>query len=153
MHLNISNGNKQVTVFPIYRPEPNKTSMSVSFNDSSDLLESASIIGNEIVILGDFNIHLDVNEDPNSRKFTELITTFNLVQHVCEFTHESGHLLDLVITRPTDFVSNLEVGEYFSDHREITFHLNVENVSPSRVMFTSKNYKNIDINAFTEDVS
>ena len=76
--------------------------VSVCFNDFSDLLELASIIRNEIVIFGDFHIHLDANEDPNSRKFTELLTTFNLVQHVPEVTHESGHLLDLVITRLTD---------------------------------------------------
>ena len=114
--------------------------MSLCFNDFSDLLELASIIRNEIVILGDFNIHLDVNEDPNSRKFTELITTFNLVQHVPEVTHESRHLLDLVITRPTDLVTNLNVGDYFSDHREITFGTNVEKIIPPRVMYTLRNY-------------
>ena len=74
MHIN---GNKQVTVFPIYRPEPK--SESICFNDFSNLLELASIIRNEIVIFGNFHIHLDANEDPNSRKFTELLTTFNLV--------------------------------------------------------------------------
>ena len=127
--------------------------VSVCFNDFSDLLELANIIRNEIVIFGDFHIHLDANEDPNSRKFTELLTTFNLVQHVPEVTHESRHLLDFVITSLTDLISNLNVGDYFLDHREITFGTNVEQIRPPRVMYTSRNYKNIDIEAFAQDVS
>ena len=122
--------------------------VSVFFNDFSDLLELASIIRNEIVILGDINIHLDVNEDPNSRKFTELLTTSNLVQHVPEVTHESGHLLDLVITRPTDLITNLNVGDYFLDHREITFGTNVEQITPPRVVYTSRNIRILILNHF-----
>ena len=81
-------------------------------------------------------------------KFTELLTTFNLGQYVPEVTHESRHLLDLVITMLTDLISNLNVGDYFSDHREIIFGTNVEQITPRRVMYTSRNYKNIDIEAF-----
>ena len=39
------------------------------------------------------------------------------------------------------------------DHREITFGTNVEQITPPRVMYTSRNYKNIDIEAFAQDVS
>ena len=57
-----------------------------------------------------------------SSKFTD-ITAFDLVQHVLEPTHESGHILDLVISKPNDFVSSIETREYFSDHKVITFNI------------------------------
>ena len=49
---------------------------------------------------------IDIVKNPTLR-FAETLTAFNLVQHVTETTHESGHLLDLVISRPNDFVSNI----------------------------------------------
>ena len=45
----------------------------------------------DIVILGDFNIHIDVNNSTSS-KFNDIITAFDLVQYVMEPTHESGHI-------------------------------------------------------------
>ena len=62
-------------------------------------------------------------------------------------------LLDLVITRSTNFLTNLKVGDYFSNHSGITFFINVGKISPSRVRYTSRNYKNIDIDAFAPDIS
>ena len=38
-----------------------------------------------------------------------------------ESTHENDHLLDLVISRPTDFVLNVSVGEFFYDRRLVMF--------------------------------
>ena len=37
--------------------------------------------------------------------------------------NESGHLLDLVISRLNDFVSNIIICEYFFDHKTILFDL------------------------------
>ena len=76
-------------------------------------------ISNDILILGYFNIHIDIVNNPKSLRFAETLTSFHLVQHVPEATHESGHLLELVISRPNDFVSNIIIGEYFSDHKTI----------------------------------
>ena len=51
---------------------------------------------------GDFNIHVDVPGDPNRVSLLELLESMGLQQHVVTSTHESGHTLDLIITRQCD---------------------------------------------------
>ena len=103
----------KTSIFPIYRPEPNEFTMSAFLKDFSTFLESVCVLSNEVLILGDFNIHLDKVDNSNVKHFLEILSDFNLLQHVSEPTHESGHILDLVISRPTGFVSNISVGDYF----------------------------------------
>ena len=79
------------SLFPVYRPEPNVLGMNAFFNEFSSLLEDVSLIAHDIIILGDFNIHIDVAEDTSNKRFMGNITAFNLVQHVSESTHEWSH--------------------------------------------------------------
>ena len=54
------------------------------------------------VISGDFNLNLDDFRDIDTKKFEDLLETFNLSQHVSGPTHLSGQTLDLIITRSSD---------------------------------------------------
>ena len=80
--------------------------MSKFLEEFPTLLEEISVVTQDIVILGDFNIHMDVNNSTSS-KFNDIITGIDLVQHLLEPIHESGHILDLVISKPNDFVSGV----------------------------------------------
>ena len=59
-----------------------------------------SSVPGELFILGDFNLHLDT---PSSQTddFTDLLSAFDLNQHVNVPTHSHGHWLDLFISRST----------------------------------------------------
>ena len=151
--LDISANNKTMSLFPIYRPEPNMVSMDTFFSEFSSYLEMISILSHEILILGDFNVHMDMKDNPNSRKFMDIVSGFNLVQHVMESSHESGHILDLVISRRNDFVSNVIAGEYFSDHKVISFNIKLRRLISERKIVTSRNYKNMDTNSFLRDIN
>ena len=48
--------------------------------------------------MGDFNLHLD-NSSGNTNEFNEILTCFDLKQHVNFPTHVHGHWLDLLITK------------------------------------------------------
>ena len=150
--LDISANNKTMSIFPIYRPEPSMVSMSTFFREFSSYMEMLSILSHEVLIVGDFNIHLDMTNTPNSRKFMDILLSFNFVQHVAESSHESGHILDLVISRQSDFVSNVKVGEYFSDHKVISFNIKLRRLISERKTVTSRNYKSMDIDSFLRDI-
>ena len=62
------------------------------------LLENIISLHDNLYILGDFNLHLD-NSNGNPNKFNEIITCFDLKQHVNFPTHVHGHWLDLLITK------------------------------------------------------
>lgn len=52
-----------------------------------------------LMIIGDFNIHVDDPNDVYAVEFLDLLESMRLMQHVDVPTHEQGHTLDLVITR------------------------------------------------------
>ena len=51
-----------------------------------------------LYILGYYNLHLD-NSNGNTKKFNEILTCFDLKQHVNCPTHVHGHWLNLLITK------------------------------------------------------
>lgn len=57
------------------------------------------LVPEEVLIMGDFNFHIDDLTNFYAREFLNLLDTFNMSQHVNEPTHQSGHTLDLLITR------------------------------------------------------
>ena len=52
----------------------------------------------ELLIVGDFNIHLDSSNN-ESQSFLDILNANGLIQHVKSSAHQKGHILDLVITR------------------------------------------------------
>lgn len=51
---------------------------------------------NSLIIVGDFNIHVDVTAWNTASEFLYIMQSFNLIQHVSGPTHDKGHTLDLV---------------------------------------------------------
>ena len=93
---------------------------------------------NNILTLGDFNIHIDDLEDADSCLLHDTINAFNLKQQVNIPTHNLGHILDLIITENSDEyeVEKIIPGPYLSDHQFITIQLTeckpkYNNYSPS----------------------
>ena len=137
------------SLYPVYRPEPNNETMSKFLEEYSTLLEEISVATQDIVILDDFNIHMEVNNS-TSAKFNDIITGIDLVQHVLEPTNqESGHPLDLVMSKSNDFVSGVETCEYFSD----TFNIQSKKLPSRKRIIKSRNYHNMDPNAFVCEIT
>ncbi|PIK53332.1 hypothetical protein BSL78_09749 [Apostichopus japonicus] len=99
-----------------------------------------------LLITGDFNFHCDDPNDPDHRKFADLLSRLCLRQLVSGATHKSGHTLDLIITRESDtIVSNWIVGpRMMSDHHCIHFGLNVRRPPNTRVDIERRRLSGID---------
>lgn len=96
--------------------------VSTFLNDFNDYLEVSCSADKNIVICGDFNIHLNDAENNEVLKFIDLLNTFGLSQKVNTNTHTSGNTLDLILSRSNDDVIITEpISEYFiSDHCFVT---------------------------------
>ena len=86
----------------IYRPPPSKK------NDLSNakfllewevFLDKVLTIDQGVIILGDFNLHVEDKNDYYSQRLLNLLASQNMSQHVTDVTHVKGHILDLLITR------------------------------------------------------
>ena len=75
------------------------------------------------LILGYFNVNLAELGEPNSAAFLELLETYGPMQWVLDPTHQSGSLLDHVITREVSsaILDKPLVLDLVSDHSQILF--------------------------------
>ncbi|KAK6171545.1 hypothetical protein SNE40_019711 [Patella caerulea] len=109
----------------LYRPPDNRLK-SKFIDEFSDLINQLAKCSLELVILGDFNCHVDNINDKFSFQFCELLQVHSLIQHVNTTTHNQGHTLDLVITRQKHLINNLSVRDkLLSDHFPIILNLNI----------------------------
>ena len=125
--LNLYQLNQDLTIFAIiYRPPGPYTEFLA---DISELLSDLVLRANKVIVVGDFNIHMDNKDDSLRTAFSSLIDAIGFSQAINEPTHSFGHTLDLVLTHGIDpegivvFLPN----PLLSDHYLITFELALPN--------------------------
>src|SRR5437867_7449082 len=141
------------TLLVIYRPpSSNSTLFQAEF---STLLEDLISTPSELIITGDFNLHVD---DPNScsgSSFLSLLDTFGFSQLVSFPTHIAGHTLDLLITRSSSTLfSDIAMPDHsLSDHYAILFVFSVPSHSRSpRITKLIRKTKSINVTSFSNDI-
>ena len=89
----------------IYRPpysSQHLMTLNTFVGEFATYLESIILVPEPLIVIGDFNIHVNDTNDPNACEFLDLLVSMGLKQHVKASTHEGGHTLDLVTTREHD---------------------------------------------------
>jgi len=83
--------------------------------------------GCPVIIGGDLSVHV---EDPadDATTLLDLLTTFNLIQHVTAPTHRQGCMLNLFITYSDCPVSDVRVdpADVISDHSLVTGRISTD---------------------------
>ncbi|KAF7229196.1 transcript variant X3, partial [Nothobranchius furzeri] len=105
----------------VYRPPGPNSSFLQEFSDFLSFTVKLS----RLVIVGDFNIHVDDPFDHFAMNFSSLMDSFSFTQHVSGPTHTRGHTLDLVFTLGSNADSVCPEDVYISDHHCIFFNLSV----------------------------
>ena len=89
------------------------------------------------------------------KRFVDILETFDFVQHIDKPTHNSGHLLDYIITRRRIkplCVSNVYVSDFICDHRALHVSLTCNRVHPERKQIDVRSLKRITYNALEADL-
>ena len=157
MYLNLTSGSSSTRIFTIYRPprsKKNPFTPNSFFVEFATLMESAIIIPGHILLVGDFNLHVEDASDNPAKKFLDLLDSLNLEQHVVGPTHRGGHTLDLIITRKSDvFISNVNLlHDSPSDHNFITFNVKLARAPLSKKMVNLRKWKDLNITDFKNDI-
>ena len=137
----------------MYRPPSHNSTRFI--DEICSFLEVNCLAGDPIILMGDFNIHMDISTDTFALKFKETLYAFSQQQHIDEATHGKGHTLDLIISRSNDGLSivNPRVGDFISDHRVVHCSINLQ--KPKR-MPNEKQYskiREINIELFKKDIA
>ena len=103
-------------------------------DEISDYVAVLSASLNKLLVVGDFNFHwLHANADADATRLKDMLESTNMSQFVRTHTHNiSGHILDLVIARPSDnLVDSVNVGSFLTDHAAIHCSLNLNKPLPT----------------------
>ncbi len=156
MDVACTHQHQSMRMIAIYRPtrsKKNRTPLSVFYEEFSDILESCITSQEELLIVGDLNFHVDDENDHDATHFLDILESFDLVQHVNEPTHISGHTLDLIITRPTNFVSNVTVDFMISDHSSVLCNLSLTKPLPIKKELVYRKLRQINMEDFKQDLT
>ena len=107
----------------MYRPPC--SSLSNFISDFDEFLELLCLSSN-LLILGDFNLHMNDPTNYYVKRFSEILQQYGLCQYVCDSTHVAGHTIDLIIARAFDrLIDSVSVHDYgISDHSLVLCNVN-----------------------------
>ncbi len=148
----LKSASKCFRICVVYRPPPskkNKLTPSMFLEEFSAFLDELSQTSGQLVLLGDFT------SDNVAFQFNSLIDSLNLTQHVSEGTHNSGHTLDLVITRSSETtISDIHVdAPVLSDHSAVKFKLSSEKTSCQKKSICYRKLRDVDTDLFKSEIA
>ena len=147
------------SVVVVYRPPPSCKN-GLSYEDFAvewaSYIEQFVEVQEELLIVGDFNIHVDSSNN-ESQSFLDILNANGLIQH------QKGHILDLVITRehinllkrpPVVFISGVSDVKSSSslDHFAVLCYLNVSRPKTIHQSVKFRAFRNIPVPDYRNDV-
>ena len=146
--------NTHLHIMGVYRPPSNTTTVNQFTDEFLEHLQEDIINSKNLIILGDFNIHIDDDTDCDAEAFKDSTDAIGLIQHVNTYTHRLGHTLDHVYTLVgcQPIVSRCRTDAFISDHCMIITDTSIERGDIERCTTTSRNFRNFDLDDFKSDL-
>ena len=107
-----------------------------------------------MIVLGDFNVHINDENDNEAGIFVDTIPALDFNQHVTFPTHWVGNILDLVFTKTCDSikVKSCRPSPILSDHTAVEIIIVQPSQSIQRKLIKYRKLKDIDIDQLNRDL-
>ena len=152
LDVKITSVNKNIRIILIYRP-PNK-SKNEFIEELSDLIETFEDTRN-LVLCGDFNLHIDNQNDTYVKRFTDILENNDLINKVNSPTSIGNHIIDLVIhNKRGGIASNIEIEPeclISPTHKLITFEIDTKKTENIKKKIIYRNKDNFDAKNFIDE--
>ena len=157
MEALIQSGNECIRLCVIYRPPVSRyTAPTDTFIEQfHEYAEQHVTTNGKIIIVGDFNFHMEDTNNTDAQKFQDLLFSLNLTQYITQVTHEGGHMLDLIITREdeSNLLAEIEIhGTGLSDHFPIECIIPWKKPSIPKKKIQYRKWKDIDMDSFIKSI-
>ena len=152
MNIHVKFRNKTLNLYIIYR-YPNSSVLQFTKTLANILERNILFDHGELILTGDFNIHMDKPHLSDTVLFNDLLVSFNSANKVAFSTHLSQHTIDLMLfeTQST-IVSGIRQGHLFSDHSFIHADLCIKTTKPNAKFVFYRKLKNICNNDLAKDL-
>ena len=119
--------NTAIHLTGLHHPSPTDgTTITMFLDEITELLMTLLPNYDNIMLLGNFNMHIEDISNADNIIFNNTIEALGLIQHVKSLTHKQGNILDLI----QHGMSNCQVNNYISDHEIITVDTNIRKKEP-----------------------
>uniref|UniRef100_A0A3B3DXI4 Reverse transcriptase domain-containing protein n=1 Tax=Oryzias melastigma TaxID=30732 RepID=A0A3B3DXI4_ORYME len=135
----------------IYRPPKTNLDFITHF---SSLLAHLSSLSPNVILLGDFNIHMDNPNLPLTKDFSSALDSFGFLQAANFPTHAKGHTLDLICCSGLTPSNCTAADPHISDHFLVSFSIPVllSSVKLPRLI-SFRNLKDMNTTTFSSIIS
>tara|TARA_B110000881_G_scaffold40031_1_gene32496 strand:+ start:158 stop:3112 length:2955 start_codon:yes stop_codon:yes gene_type:complete len=160
-HASMTDNSKSFHLTAIYRPPPssvNGFTYTQFMDEFEDFLGVLTTLHGKPLLMGDINIHVNKPSKPDVARYLSLLAEHDFKQYANKPTHKKGNILDHIICRPEDHLLLSQAScvvtpfRYGSDHHMIQCNINRSKPKPERRVFTSRSYKDLDMETFTSDL-
>ena len=149
----VASANSFLNILGVNRPPD--SSIPQFLDNFTELLVDIVASNTNLVILGDFNIHVNYVNDPNASIFLDIMTALGLKQHVRGPTHKSGNCLDLIFTEEMSTTKQIKCSQSLSvsDHNSIWCILNIPKEDCTHKEVTYRKLSEIDLAQLVDNMS
>ena len=146
-----------ITLVAIYHPPYNsktKVTNADFMDEYMDWLSKTSANDKNLVICGNYNMHVNNPDDEDASGFLETNVALGLMQHVSFATHSSGNTLDLIFTEINGGigVADCVSDSYMSDHCNVLCKLSIRREDIQRKTVKYRKLTNIDTEAMARHI-
>ena len=144
--------NRILTIAGLYHPPLGSTrNTPARFLDQvSQLVQYLFTNHKNLVLLGDFNIHVNRLDNQDTQAYIDTMEALGLVQHIDQQTHQLGNTLDLIYTESLEpiLVNHAFTSSYISDHCLVGIELQMKKQQVRIESSKARNYKDFNTSSF-----
>ena len=124
----------------------------VFLEEFADYIENFLTTNHNVAIAGDFNLHLNNQEDPEAQIFNDMMDALDLAYHINFPSHQSTHSLHLVFTKAFSEMKTIRCnqGTFLSDHCTIEYLLSFKKCNVQRKEIKYRKLKSINPMTFSQ---
>ena len=135
----------------VYRPP---TTSIQSFHDEfATFVNEIVLTRQDILIVGDFNLHCELNSAPGVKASNDILAENNLKQHVPEPRHMKETLVRLGNNTLIQFNRVVNNPSSISDHYSVVFRLSPASPVSARAVKQLRDCRGLDLVRFETDLS
>ena len=154
VYVTCKTGVESILILNIYRNQ--EVPFTIFKEELVVLMDNVAVKKYSLLVVGDCNVWIEVEGNPDSKGLLDIMHSFGLAQHVTERTHKFGHTLDHIYLNQFESTKNLKVLDdtygLSTDHYSILLNIPQLQIKTSHSKSTYWNTKNIDIDILREEL-
>ena len=132
----------------------NQATIQSFFEEFTDWMATKSNEYSIIIVLGDFNIHINNDQDADANRFKDIMEALELQQHVSFSMHRYGNTLDHIYTEigSTVIINYCREGPILSHHTAVICGTNIQRENMTRKEVSYRKINKIHLDELSQDI-